>query len=75
MQDLQAPGKPTSLLRRLLGWLIAGIWFVCQVLLVVWATLAIYYSNLPWPGLRLGLAIAFAAFAIWARTPTPSRDT
>jgi hypothetical protein len=28
--------------------------------------LAIYYSNLPWAGLRLGLAAAFAAFAIWA---------
>jgi hypothetical protein len=27
--------------------------------------LAIYYSNLPWAGLRLGLAVAFAAFAIW----------
>jgi hypothetical protein len=34
--------------------------------LVAWATLAIYYSNLPWAGLRLGLAVAFAAFAIWA---------
>jgi hypothetical protein len=32
----------------------------------LWATLAIYYSNLPWPGLRLALAIAFAAFAVWA---------
>ena len=35
-------------------------------MLIAWATLAIYYSNLPWPGLRLGLAGAFAAFAIWA---------
>jgi uncharacterized protein DUF4105 len=34
--------------------------------LVAWATLAIYYSNLPWPALRLGLAAAFAAFSIWA---------
>jgi hypothetical protein len=34
--------------------------------LVTWATLAIYYSNLPWAGLRLGLAGAFAAFAVWA---------
>jgi uncharacterized protein DUF4105 len=34
--------------------------------MAVWATLAIYYSNLPWAGLRLGLAAAFAAFAIWA---------
>ena len=53
-------------LSRLLGWLIAGIWFLCRVLLIAWATLAIYYSNLPWAWLRLGLAMAFAAFAIWA---------
>ena len=48
------------------GWLIAGIWFLCRALLVAWATLAIYYSNLPWPSLRLALAVAFAVFAIWA---------
>src|SRR5215510_8160799 len=53
-------------LSRFLGWLIRGIWFLCQAVLVTWATLAIYFSNLPWAGLRLGLAAAFAAFAIWA---------
>jgi Domain of unknown function (DUF4105) len=61
--------KPQSshrwFLSKLLGWLTKGVWFLCQVLLVAWATLAIYYSNLPWAGLRLGLAVAFAAFAIW----------
>ena len=46
--------------------MIAGIWFLCQVALIAWASLAIHYSNLPWAGLRLGLAGAFAAFAIWA---------
>ena len=35
-------------------------------MLIAWATLAIYYSNLPWSGLRLAMAIAFASFAIWA---------
>ena len=34
-------------------------------MLIAWATLAIYYSNLPWAGSRLILAGAFAAFAIW----------
>ena len=34
--------------------------------LFAWATLAIYYLNLPWPWLRLVLAGAFAAFVIWA---------
>jgi hypothetical protein len=36
------------------------------VALVGWATLAIYYSNLPWAWLRLALALAFSAFGIWA---------
>jgi hypothetical protein len=43
----------------------AGLGFLCRVLLIAWATLAIYYSNLPWGGARLVLAAAFAAFAIW----------
>jgi hypothetical protein len=37
-----------------------------RALLVAWASLAIYFSNLPWPGVRLALAVAFAGFAIWA---------
>jgi len=49
-----------------LGWLIVGSWFLFRALLIAWGTLAIYYSNLPWTGLRLGLAGAFAAFSIWA---------
>ena len=53
-------------LSRPLGWLLAGVWFLFCALLIAWATLAIHYSNLPWAGVRLGLAIAFAAFAIWA---------
>jgi hypothetical protein len=46
-------------------WLIAGLWFLLRVLLIVWASLAIYYSNLPSSELRLALGSAFAAFAIW----------
>lgn len=48
------------------GWLIAAIWFVFRALLVSWGALAIFHSNLPWGWLRLGLALAFAAFSIWA---------
>jgi Domain of unknown function (DUF4105) len=48
------------------GWLIAIIGFLVKALLVAWATLAIYYSNLPWAWARLALAAAFALFAIWA---------
>ena len=50
----------------LLSWLIAGIKLLVQIIVITWTTLAIYFSNLPWPALRLGLAVAFAAFAIWA---------
>ena len=50
----------------LLRWLIAGIKLGVQILVITWTTLAIYFSNLPWPALRVGLAVAFAAFAIWA---------
>jgi len=55
-----------SFLSRLLGWLITGIWSLVRILLIAWGTLAIYYSNLPWASLRLALAGAFAAFAVWA---------
>jgi hypothetical protein len=34
-------------------------------LLIVWATLAIYYSNLPSAGLRVALATFFAVLATW----------
>src|SRR5262245_53481109 len=46
--------------------MIAGIWLLCRVLLIAWASRAILYSNRPWAELRLGLAGAFVAFAIWA---------
>jgi hypothetical protein len=43
-----------------------GLRYLAQLLLIVWASLAIRYSNLPWPGMRVALAIAFAGFAVWA---------
>jgi hypothetical protein len=55
-----------GLLSRTLGWVIAGLWFLCRALLIGWAALAIHYSNMPWAWLRFALAIIFAAFAIWA---------
>jgi Domain of unknown function (DUF4105) len=50
----------------LLAWLITALWYLCRAVLILWATLAIFYSNLPWPFLRLVLAGFFASFAIWA---------
>src|SRR5262245_62578241 len=54
------------LMSTLLSWLIAGIKLLVLILVITWTTLAIYFSNLPWPALRLGLAVSFAAFAILA---------
>ena len=61
-----APNASRGLLSRFGGGLRASFGALLRGLLVLWAALAIYYSNLPWPVLRLLLALAFAAFAIWA---------
>lgn len=50
----------------LLRCLITAIKVPVQFVVITWTTLAIYYSNLPWPALRLAVTLAFAAFAIWA---------
>jgi Domain of unknown function (DUF4105) len=59
------PGAKKGLLSKILAWPIWGIWLLFRVLLIAWATLAIYYSNLPVAALRLALAILFAVIAIW----------
>jgi hypothetical protein len=61
-------------LRRLPGRLLRGIKFLFLALVLTWASLAIYFAPLPWPGLRLGLAVAFAAFGIWAMWITRLRS-
>jgi hypothetical protein len=55
-----------GLFSRLLRGLLAGLWGLILLLLVAWATLAIYYSNLPEAWLRSGAAIVFVAFSGWA---------
>src|SRR5262249_60865449 len=55
-----------SWLPRPIRWLFRTLGFLGRLLLVTWSTLAIYFSNLPWAWSRLGLAVAFAAFSIWA---------
>src|SRR5262252_7794025 len=62
----------SGFLPKILNWLIRGIWLLFRVLLIVWATLAIYYSNLPSAGLRVALATFFAVLATWL--PWLSRD-
>ena len=46
-------------------WLFGAARAVVLVVLVAWATLAIFYS-MPWPWLRVALAVAFLAFSVWA---------
>jgi len=55
----------SGFLSKILNWPIRGLWLLFRVLLITWATLAIYYSNLPFAGLRVALAMSFAALAIW----------
>jgi len=51
---------------RPVRWLLRALRYIGRVLLVAWASLAIFYSNLPWAWMRFVLAVAFAAFGIWA---------
>ena len=46
--------------------LLAAVRALFLFLLVAWATFAIYFSNLPAAWMRIAVAIAFAAFAVWA---------
>jgi uncharacterized protein DUF4105 len=55
-----------QVLARSAGWFITIVGFLVKALLVTWAALAIYYSNLPWAWARLGLTAAFVLFTIWA---------
>lgn len=64
---------PGERLHTSLRWLRGGLWFVVKVLIVVWAALAIHFSNLPWPSVRTGLAVAFVLFAAWALAWSRSR--
>src|ERR1700675_2491944 len=66
MKQREKPMSLRNFLFRPLGWLVAIIVSLCWAIPIVWATLAIYYSNLPSAGMRLALAAAFAAFTIWA---------
>lgn len=65
----------TPWLLKPIAWLWTGLVFLFTFLVLSWATLALYWSNLPWAWLRLLLAIAFAAFGIYALWWKRSRRT
>ena len=65
-ESLRLPPTLASRAAAVLRALIRGIAHVFAAMLLVWAALAIHYSNVPGAWLRLILAVAFAAFGIWA---------
>src|SRR5215472_10455791 len=62
----------TSWLVKPLGWMLTTFKFLIQFVPLIWATAAIYWSNLPWGWARLVLALAFLAFGIYALWVKPN---
>lgn len=65
MSTFDTTGSPRRIFPRQLRWLGIGLRTLVRSVLIAWASLAIFYSNLPWPDLRLVLSLAFAGFAVW----------
>lgn len=61
----ETTSRKPGLLRRVFRTLITVVRALVLGLVVVWGTLAIYFSTLPIAWLRLVLAIAFAVLAVW----------
>src|SRR5690242_12838344 len=53
-------------LRGFLRGFVRALGLVVLLLLLAWASLAVHFSNLPWPAMRTPLAVAFAVFGAWA---------
>src|SRR6516165_5664525 len=66
MTSTEARPSSTPWLLKPIAWLWTGLGFLFRFFVLAWATLALYWSNLPWAWLRLVLAIAFLAFGIYA---------
>ncbi|MBX3026868.1 DUF4105 domain-containing protein [bacterium] len=60
-------------LAALLRWSRALLWFLIRALVLLWSTLAIHYSNLPWPWARTAAAGVFLVFGVWALWLAPRR--
>ena len=60
-------------MRLVLRWLAHATGHLIQALLVIWGALAIWFSPVHPAGVRLAVAIAFAALGIWAFWFTRSR--
>ncbi len=68
------PERRLPISARILLLILAVVTVVPIVLLMAtWATLAIYFSNLPWVPVRLGLAVVFAVAVVGAFLFLPGR--
>jgi hypothetical protein len=65
----------TSWLVKPLGWMLATFKFFIRFVPLIWATAAIYWSNLPWGWTRLMLALAFLGFGVYALWVKPNLRT
>ena len=65
----------TSWLVKPVGWLLTTFKFLIRFVPLIWATAAIYWSNLPWGWARLVLALAFLGFGIYALWVKPNLRT
>lgn len=74
-REPNAPDAPRrrSIAGRVAGFLGRSAVRLLVALVLVWTTLALYWSNLPFPNIRLAMAIAFAAFATYAILIRPSK--
>jgi hypothetical protein len=64
--DTQVARPERGRIGRLVRWIVRALRTLVLLLVIAWASLVIYYSNLPWPSGRLILAMAFAVFAVVA---------
>jgi hypothetical protein len=65
-QESPAPQVSRNWFRKILGGLLKLLSGFVSFLFIAWGTLAIYYSTLPWLGLRVTLALVFFGFGVWA---------
>jgi hypothetical protein len=49
-----------------LRWLVIALGFLFRAVFVLWGSLALYYSSLPWAPGRIALAAVFLLFSVWA---------
>jgi hypothetical protein len=65
-QETEKSQVPRGWFGKALGGVLMLLCGFLSFLFIAWATLAIYYSNLPWLELRIALAAVFMVFGIWS---------